>query len=92
MVWKKNFDTILKKVDGLLPIAKSLNCTLAQLAIAWCIANPNVSSVITGASKVSQIEENFASLDVVPKLTPQIMEKIEEVLANKPKNVRNFRE
>jgi len=89
---EKNFDTILKKVDGLLPIAKSLNCTLAQLAIAWCIANPNVSSVITGASKVSQIEENFASLDVVPKLTPQIMEKIEEVLANKPKNVRNFRE
>jgi len=88
---EKNFDGILKKVDGLLPIAKSLNCSLAQLAVAWCVANPNVSTVITGASKVSQIVENFAALEVVPKLTPQVLQQIEAVLGNKPKQVFNFR-
>jgi len=81
----------LKKVDGLLPIAKSLNCSLAQLAIAWCLSNPDVSTVITGASKVSQIEENFASLQLVPKLTPQVLQQIEAVLNNKPKQPFNFR-
>jgi len=89
---EKNFDAILKKIDGLLPIAKSLQCTLAQLSIAWCAANPNVSTVITGASKVSQIEENFAALKIIPKLTPEVMQQIESVLNNKPKQVINFRE
>ena len=59
------------------PIAKELGCTLAQLAIAWCAANPRVSTVITGASRVAQVKENLKALDVVPRLTPAVMERID---------------
>ncbi|HYC38773.1 MAG TPA: aldo/keto reductase [Usitatibacter sp.] len=58
-------------------IAKELGCTVAQLAIAWCARNPNVSSVITGASKVSQVEENMKAAEVIPKLTPDVLERID---------------
>jgi len=88
---EKDFDTILKKVDGLKPIAEKLGCTVPQLCIAWCAKNPNVSTVITGASRVSQVHENFASLSVIPKLTPQVIESIEAVLKNKPEAPRDFR-
>ncbi|HEY2628906.1 MAG TPA: aldo/keto reductase, partial [Usitatibacter sp.] len=60
-------------------IAKELGCTVAQLAIAWCARNPNVSTVITGASRVSQVEENLKAADVIPKLTPEVMAKIDAV-------------
>ena len=59
------------------PIADELGCTLAQLALAWCTKNPNVSTVITGASKASQVVENFAALDVIPALTPEVLERID---------------
>ncbi len=49
---------------------------MAQLALAWCAANPNVSTVITGASRASQVVENFAALDVIELLTPEVMERI----------------
>jgi len=88
---EKDVDLILKKVDNLLPIAKRLDCTLAQLAIAWCLKNSNCSSVITGASKVSQVHENFQSLAVVGKLTVSVMDEIEKVLNNKPKPVKDWR-
>lgn len=52
-------DDVLKKVDGLKPIADELGVPLSQLAIAWCAANPNVSSVITGATKESQVSSKF---------------------------------
>eukprot|EP01118_Nematostelium_gracile_P003676 TRINITY_DN1424_c0_g1_i1.p1 TRINITY_DN1424_c0_g1~~TRINITY_DN1424_c0_g1_i1.p1 ORF type:complete len:353 (-),score=123.81 TRINITY_DN1424_c0_g1_i1:54-1112(-) len=81
---EKNLDRIYEVVDGLKPIAAKLNCTLAQLALAWCIKNENVSTVITGASRPSQVVENFKSLEVVPKLTKEVMEEIEKVLNNKP--------
>ena len=74
----------LKKVQALEPIAADLGCALAQLALAWCLKNPNVSTVITGASRVSQVHENMRALDVVAKLTPDVMERIEAVLGNKP--------
>jgi len=89
---EKNVDTILEKVKGLKPIANDLGCTVAQLAIAWCLMNPNVSSVITGASKVEQVKENFAALQLVPKLTLSIQQQIENVLNNKPVQVLNWRE
>jgi len=89
---EKNLDTILQKVKALAPIAKQLNCTVAQLAIAWCLINPNVHTVITGASKIEQVRENFASLQVVPKLTPSVIQQIETVLNNKPVQVANWRE
>jgi voltage-dependent potassium channel beta subunit len=65
------------KVEKLRPIADELGCTLAQLALAWCTKNPNVSTVITGASKASQVVENFAALDVIPALTPELLERID---------------
>jgi voltage-dependent potassium channel beta subunit len=67
----------LAKVDALKPIAEEFGCSLAQLSIAWCAANPNVSTVITGASRASQVTENFAAIDVLPLLTPEVMTRID---------------
>jgi len=58
---------------------------MAQLSIAWCLLNPNVSTVILGASRASQVIENVAALKVVPKLTPGVIERLESIVANKPK-------
>lgn len=68
----------LAKVHALQSIAKDLKCTLAQLALAWCLKNPNVSTVITGASRVEQLHENMKAADIAPKLTPDVMEKIDK--------------
>ncbi|ORY46510.1 Aldo/keto reductase [Rhizoclosmatium globosum] len=81
----------LAKVDLLKPIADKLECTLAQLALAWCVKNPNVSTVITGASRASQVTENVKALEVVPKLTAEVIEEIEAILANKPDAPIKFR-
>ena len=62
-------------------VAKELGCTLAQLAVAWCARNPHVSTVITGASRVSQVEENLRAAEVIPKLTPAVMERIDNLVA-----------
>jgi voltage-dependent potassium channel beta subunit len=71
----------LAKVERLRPIAEELGCTMAQMSLAWCAANPNVSTVITGASRPSQVAENFAAIDVLPLLTPEVMERIEAAVA-----------
>lgn len=71
----------LAKVEKLRPIAAELGCTVSQLAIAWCVKNPNVSTVITGASRVSQVQENMKALDVLPKLTAEMMLRIEAATA-----------
>ncbi|KAK1390722.1 putative voltage-gated potassium channel subunit beta [Heracleum sosnowskyi] len=84
-------DDVLKKVKGLQPIAAELGVPLAQLSIAWCAANPNVSSVITGATKVHQIEENMKAIKVIPLLTPEIMDRIEAVVQTKPKKPDSYR-
>ena len=73
--------TALQKVEQLRPIAAELDCSLAQLAIAWCASNPRVSTVITGASRPSQVIENFAALDVVARLTPEVKARIEAITA-----------
>ncbi|MDP3234729.1 MAG: aldo/keto reductase [Myxococcales bacterium] len=70
----------LSKAKALAPIAKDVGCTQAQLAIAWCLKNPNVSTVITGATRAEQVVENMKALDVVPKLTPEVMTRIEGAL------------
>ena len=70
-----------KKLDLL---AKELGTTLPKLAIAWTVKNPNVSTTILGASKPEQLKETITSLDVVPLLTEEVMEKIEKILNNKP--------
>jgi aryl-alcohol dehydrogenase-like predicted oxidoreductase len=64
-------------VAALEPIARELDCTLAQLALAWCLKNPNVSSVITGASRVSQVEENMKAVGVVSRLGDEVMRRID---------------
>jgi len=56
-----------------------LNCTVSQLSLAWCLKNPFVSSVITGASRVSQLRENLKAGEIAPKLTPEILERIDQI-------------
>jgi voltage-dependent potassium channel beta subunit len=68
------------KVRRLATIADDLGCTLAQLAIAWCARNPNVSTVITGASRVEQVEENMRSLEVLDRLDDEVMARIDEAM------------
>ncbi|MBK9318569.1 MAG: aldo/keto reductase [Bacteroidetes bacterium] len=74
----------LAKVKELKNISDSLGVSLSQLSIAWCLKNPHVSTVILGASKVSQLEENIKSPEILPLLTNEIMEKIDQIMGNKP--------
>jgi voltage-dependent potassium channel beta subunit len=73
----------LAKVQALEPIAEELDCTLSQLALAWCLKNPYVSTVITGASRVQQVHENMKATEVAPKLTPEILERIDNIFVEK---------
>jgi voltage-dependent potassium channel beta subunit len=68
-------------VAKLAGIARDLGCSVAQLAIAWCARNPHVSTVITGASRVAQAQENLEAVDVIPRLTHQVMEAIDAATA-----------
>lgn len=74
----------LEKVRKISKIADELDTSIPKLAIAWCMKNPNVSTVILGASKVKQLEETLTSGDIVDKLTNEVMEQIENILDNKP--------
>lgn len=74
----------LEIVRNLAGVADEIGVPLAQMALAWCLKNPNVSTVITGASRAEQVRENMKALDVVPKLTPDVMSRIDDILANKP--------
>jgi voltage-dependent potassium channel beta subunit len=75
----------VEKVRRLKPIADDLGCTTAQMALAWCLTNPDVSTVITGASRPEQVHENMKALEIVPKLSEDVLAAIEEVLDNKPR-------
>ncbi len=74
----------IAKLKQLQTVADELNCTMAQLGLAWCLKNPNVSTVITGASRSAQVTENMKALDVVPNTTRELMERIDAVLDNDP--------
>ena len=80
VVTKENLD----KVAKLEKIAKKLGLSLPVLAITWCLKNENLSTVMLGASKLSQLEENFKAIEAKAKLTPEVMEEIEKALNNKP--------
>ncbi len=84
--WLQQFVTPerIAKVRLLSKIANELNVTLAQLALAWLLRLPEISSVITGASRVSQIHENLKALEVKETLTPDVLAKIERILDNDP--------
>ena len=75
----------LAKADEIVVLAGELGIKPAQLAVAWCLMNPHVSTVILGASRVEQLEENLGALDVLEKLDAPTMERIEAILGNKPK-------
>jgi voltage-dependent potassium channel beta subunit len=75
----------IEKVKKLHALAKEIGVSLTHLALCWCLKNENVSTVILGASKVAQLEENLKCWDAMPKLTIEVMNKIEEILQNKPK-------
>ncbi len=74
----------IEKVRQLQFLAAELGCSMAQLALAWCLKNPNVSTAIIGASRPEQVTENMEALEVVPRLTSDVMSRIEDVLKNKP--------
>lgn len=87
MEWLRNSGLTperLEKARQLNTLALEMGTSLAKLAIAWCLKNPTVSTVILGASKVHQLEETLESLTVVPLLTPEIDNRIEAILGNKP--------
>jgi voltage-dependent potassium channel beta subunit len=81
----------IEKVRMLTPMAKKLGFSMAQFALAWCLKNPNVSTVITGASRASQVIENMKALECVEKLTPEVLDQIEAVLCNKPEGESDYR-
>ena len=74
----------LGKVRELTAIAEGLGTSMSRLAIAWCLRNPRVSTVIMGASRVEQVHDNLRALDLLPQLTDDVMATIEGVLGNKP--------
>ncbi len=76
----ENFMQLVEKAKKLGVLAQDLGCTLSQLSIAWCLNNPFVSSVITGATKIEQLTENLGAIDIKYKLTPDIMKKIDALL------------
>lgn len=81
----------LVKVRQLTDLAKELNMPMAGMALAWCLKNPQVSTVITGASGVEQVEQNMAALSYVDQLDQSVMQQIEVILENRPEVAQDFR-
>ena len=74
-------DEVVQRVENLRPIAERLDCSMAQLSLAWATKHPMVSSVITGASNVDQVKQNFGAVDVIPKITDEVRKEIEDAVA-----------
>lgn len=89
---KEGMKEKIEKSLALRDIAQTIDATLPQLSLAWCLKNPNVSTVVTGASKVEQITENMRALEVASKLDAALMEQIEKVMQNKPSSEFDWRE
>ena len=85
--WLKDVNLVeekLAKVKELTKLAKEIGTTMPKLAIAWTLKNENVSTAILGASKKEQLKETLTTIDDLDKLTGEVMEKIEDILQNKP--------
>lgn len=74
----------LSKVKKLSELAAELGISMTHLSLAWCLKNPNVSTVILGASRLAQLNDNLAALPIVEQLTPDVMQRIETIVGNKP--------
>ncbi|KAH8111866.1 voltage-gated potassium channel beta-2 subunit [Phellopilus nigrolimitatus] len=84
---RKKFD----KVDKLIELAeKELNCKVAHLALAWVAKKPSTSTIILGASRPEQVIDNLKALEVIPKLTPELMDRIDKILENTPEPANLF--
>ena len=81
----------LEKVQRLADVADDVGCSTAQLALAWCLTNSDVSTVITGASKPHQVEENMQALDIVDQIDDEVETRIENILDNEPDPIPNYR-
>ncbi|XP_075929022.1 voltage-gated potassium channel subunit beta-2 isoform X8 [Petromyzon marinus] len=79
------------KLKEILMVAERLGCTLPQLSIAWCLRNEGVSSVLLGASNTEQLIENLGAIQVLPKLTAQVVTELDSILGNKPYNKKDYR-
>lgn len=80
--WMK--EDLLSKVKKLDCLANELNVSMPALSIAWCVKNPQVTTAILGATKKEQLNENLKALEVLEKLTPAIMQRIEDIVQTKP--------
>jgi aryl-alcohol dehydrogenase-like predicted oxidoreductase len=80
MLTDEQKNAVVRELKG---VADDLDCTLAQLAIAWCASNPRVSTVITGASRVEQVHENMKALEVLPKLDDEVKARIDAITGTK---------
>ena len=87
----KKAEKDIAKVRELTEIAGNLGISMAQLALLWCLRNPHVSSVITGASKPEQVDQNMEALELIEKLSPSVVDRIEFILDNKPDPEMDFR-
>lgn len=81
----------LEQVKELSKVADDLGVTMPELALAWCLKNPNVSTVITGASKPEQVRQNMQAIHKVKLITDDVISRIEEILQNKPSSEKDFR-
>jgi len=75
----------VNKVRQLQTVADGIGASLAELSIAWCVSNPNVTTAILGATKKEQLLQNLKALEVLPKLTPGVLAQIDEIVGTKPK-------
>ena len=80
----------LDKVRLLTALARDIGVSITHLSLAWCLKNPNVSTVILGASRLSQLEDNLQAMQTLETLTPEVMEKIETIVGNKPAGPERF--
>lgn len=87
----KDKELFLKRLRGLGEIAKEMKCTQAQLALAWCLVNKDVSTAVIGSTKPHQLDDSLGALELMKKWTPELEKKIEEVMQNKPEPQTNFR-
>lgn len=75
----------IAKVIKLEVVAKEIGCTMGQLAIAWCASNNHVSTVILGATTISQLDENLKAMEFIDKITPAIKKKIDDIVQYEPR-------
>lgn len=79
-------ETHAEKVKNLMALASDLGVSMPQLGVAWCLKNPDVSTVILGATKPEQLQETLTAPSILPLLTADVMERIENILQNKPQH------